>query len=260
MKQTRGFTLVELLVVIAIIGILVGLLLPAVGAMRESSRSMQCSSRVRQLAMAAIQYETSKGRLPGYLYKFGVFPGGMDPTDPGNNAGSVPRHVKVGGYGVALLPFVDAQGTYEHWSQDKYPVISDGAGELRASSLLSGTGFHALAAPNLAVFRCPSNPNLNGSHGLNSYTPNTGMSHIRAGASPPIQIISFAKAESRANGIFNCKYVGINIPSPDTFHCGRQVGRRPHSRRHQGWQVRHDVVRRKRPSIALVSARLFGWR
>lgn len=220
MKRTQGFTLVELLVVIAIIGILVGLLLPAIGAMRERSRNMDCSNRVRQLALAALQYQTSKGRLPGYVHKFGIFPGGPDPTDPGNYAASVPRHIKVGGYGVALLPFVDAQPTYEHWSQDRYPVICDGMGSFKASFLLSGSGFHPLAAPNLAAFQCPSNPNKDGSHGLNSYTPNNGMSHIRVGAG---QIRNFRAAEARNNGVFNTKYVGT-IPADPNPHCGRSVG------------------------------------
>jgi prepilin-type N-terminal cleavage/methylation domain-containing protein/prepilin-type processing-associated H-X9-DG protein len=59
-----GFTLIELLVTIGIIGILVALLLPAVQAARESSRSVQCASNLKQLALACHNYADAHGTLP----------------------------------------------------------------------------------------------------------------------------------------------------------------------------------------------------
>jgi prepilin-type N-terminal cleavage/methylation domain-containing protein/prepilin-type processing-associated H-X9-DG protein len=67
MRQNKGFTLVELLTVIGIIGVLVSLLLPAIQRARESSRSTQCKSNLRQIGLAMTQYldrQGERGKFP----------------------------------------------------------------------------------------------------------------------------------------------------------------------------------------------------
>ncbi len=102
----RGFTLVELLVVIAIIGILVGLLLPAVQQIREAARRTQCLNNLKQLGLAAHNYESAYKRFPpGYL---GARP---IPGDYSQNSNT--------GHLVYLLPYIEQQAIYDGWSSKK---------------------------------------------------------------------------------------------------------------------------------------------
>ena len=66
MNTARGFTLVELLVVIAIIGILMGLLLPAVQNAREAGRRTTCFNNLYQMAFAATRHSDTNGFIPGW--------------------------------------------------------------------------------------------------------------------------------------------------------------------------------------------------
>ncbi len=66
MKTRKGFTLIELLVVISIIGMLAGMLLPAVNSAREAGRRTTCVNNQHNLVLAMQQYQGQKGRLPSF--------------------------------------------------------------------------------------------------------------------------------------------------------------------------------------------------
>jgi prepilin-type N-terminal cleavage/methylation domain-containing protein len=122
----RGFTLIELLVVVSILGVLIGLILPAVQAAREAARRMQCQGNLRQLALA----------MHGYHDAYGVFPMGT-PLVWYPGAGVMPGHSIF----VAILPQLEQSALYESINFDKsiYSIVNQ---------TVHGTG--------LAILWCPS--------------------------------------------------------------------------------------------------------
>ena len=100
----RAFTLVELLVVIAIIGVLIALLLPAVQAAREAARRMQCTNKVKQLALA----------LHNYHDTYQSFPAGASPFYAVTtvDSGAMVRYSVC----FTLLPFYEQQAVYDAYN------------------------------------------------------------------------------------------------------------------------------------------------
>lgn len=127
-SNRRGFTLVELLVVIAIIGILIGMLLPAVQQVREAARRTTCANNLTQIGLAMHNYEFAFGNLP---------PGTVDKKGPIQNV-AVGQHVS---WTVQLLRFLEHNGVADNFD------ISIGT--------YAGPNASARAEA-LPVFLCPS--------------------------------------------------------------------------------------------------------
>src|SRR3972149_2902769 len=109
LTRRAGFTLVELLVVIAIIGILVALLLPAIQAARAAAQRTQCQNNLKNIALACLNYESSKGELPpGGLHALGDQQSGL-------------------GWAVLILPFVE-ESTVSEDALEKYKTGGDAYG------------------------------------------------------------------------------------------------------------------------------------
>ncbi|QDV13834.1 Type II secretion system protein G precursor [Rosistilla oblonga] len=107
----RGFTLVELLVVIAIIGILVGLLLPAVQSAREAARRMQCSNNLKQIGLALHNYHDTFKSFPSAAIYTGTAPKQSPPLDGSNRCNG--RDANWGAtWMVMILPFIEQQAAY----------------------------------------------------------------------------------------------------------------------------------------------------
>ena len=137
MNTARGFTLVELLVVIAIIGILMGLLLPAVQNAREAGRRTTCFNNLYQMAFAATRHSDTNGFIPGW-----------------RNAAST--NGQVYGWPVLLLPFLERRDL--------------------STALTAGTSAASASAKKtyLNIYLCPTSPPESQADAWLSYAGNAG--------------------------------------------------------------------------------------
>jgi prepilin-type N-terminal cleavage/methylation domain-containing protein len=131
MRTRRGFTLIELLVVMAVMATLIALLLPAVQQVRESARQTSCRNNLKQFGLALHSYHDAHGVFP---------PSSTNDVEQGGWIGD-PLRRHLHSWSHLILPQLDQGPLYEQ--------IDFNLSAFHPQN-------HAVAATQLAVFRCPS--------------------------------------------------------------------------------------------------------
>ena len=183
-RRRRGFTLIELLVVISIIGVLVGLLLPAVQQAREAARRAKCINNVRQIEIALHNFLSVKNAFPNAgTYGESVTTLTTSPLNSDNS--SIVND--VGGTGVSIsftagtpndvgplfswvvdiLPYLDQQALYNDFNRSRSSFSTTSSGTTATNAVLSDTDIETL--------RCPDDPTVQPNRGNLSYVVNGGF-------------------------------------------------------------------------------------
>jgi prepilin-type N-terminal cleavage/methylation domain-containing protein len=212
-----GFTLVELLVVIAIIGILVALLLPAIQSAREAARRTQCTNNLKQMALAAINYESSKRYFPPGRLKPDWTIGGATLSNYSTYDGvsQVPSH-RTGFYSVHiwLLPYMEANNAYDliDFSVAQVKRMTTGGSPFNVN-------YDAYATAQ-GLFLCPSDGNVGRIISENNYRYNFGGSTPFAGATPGGGSSSGPSYDEVWTGQYNGRNVSLPAGGNGAFTIG----------------------------------------
>lgn len=165
-RVSGGFTLVELLVVIAIIGVMVGLLLPAVQAAREAARRMSCSNNLKQLGLAIHNHESTFKWVPAWGKQFPDTDAHAASDNPFFAATTDARRP----FGVLgqLLPYIEQANITDAFDLKKPLIDPRNLAPPFPGGMNNPTSFNPVP-----VFLCPSTPESPSNYG--PYLENFGL-------------------------------------------------------------------------------------
>lgn len=180
-RRRRGFTLIELLVVISIIGVLVGMLLPAINSAREAGRRAACQNNLRNIALALNGYATRKNAYPpgGTFFEYGTA------TGPASSVLNAAQGSGAGGVNPSVAPFAARSWVVEILQDlDQADMANNWT---NATGYLSAATADAQTTPNLmigraalGILRCPDDTNFTPNEGNLSYVVNGGFARFGA--------------------------------------------------------------------------------